>query len=287
MQAAAPNGPIQMHLPMFPSHVIAAVEEHMARRAEERDKRHQAYLERMDRAAERRRAAIAAIDLSALDAPLIDNGTSNELDCEVDPLSAKDDCRLDQESDDGDVTQWSDAAINQLHEGILHHTLKVLKARGNGAEKREALLWIFAPQRYEASLAISGARRWHVLPPALTPFSFEMCCAICGYRPELLTEPLEWILRKELGLGELFNEITHGTKGTDERLAQCEGDEQPAETAGENPQEDFDPRSLWGGVGEPERIRRGAGAGSAGSAGHRSGLHLRGAHAAPAADVLA
>ena len=284
-QSEAPCGHIQLHLPMFPPHVIKAVEEHLARRADVRERRHQAYLVRLARA---RRAAIAAIAPIALEAPLIDSGAPNELDCRADPQNGGDDLPPDSNGGDGVTTQWSDAAIQQLHEGILHQTLKVFKARGNAAEKRDALLWIFAPQRYEASLSIGGVQQWHVLPPKLTPFSFEMCCAICGYRPEMLTEPLKAMLLDGLGLGELFSEITHATTGSDQAGDEYAGnDDEPAPSAGQEAREDFDARGLWPHVDQPASVGIGPGTGPGECPGQGPGLHLRRTHAAPAADVLA
>lgn len=213
MQAAVANRPIQLHLAMFTPHEIEAVEQEAERREHKREQRRAAYeLSRSPR--DRQRAdLIDSLNLQLLDAPLVNTGRPNELDCSVDPLSGADEIVLELEPP-GQQGEWSDQAIYELHEAALHYTLRTLQARGNGAEKREALKWIFAPLRYLATLEISGRPQEVLLPPELTPFSFEMCSRICGMRPAALRDQLEPILR-QLGLGELFNEITHATTSDD------------------------------------------------------------------------
>jgi hypothetical protein len=213
MQAAAFSRPIQLHLALFPQHVIDAVTQEEDRRSQIRAKRHGAYVARVHRSMSAKQALIESLNPSFLDAPLVPSMGTNELDCAVDPLTAVDDFALEPERSGEVGDAWSDQATYELHEAVLHHTLKVLGARGNGAEKRDALLWVFAPVRYVATLNVNGHEQEVILPPELTPFSFEMCCRICGYRSELLTDLLEPILRK-LGLGELFNEISNATSNT-------------------------------------------------------------------------
>ena len=214
MQAGALSRPIQLHLALFPQHVIDAVAQEEERRFQIREKSRAANLARIYRSHPAKQELIESLNPRLLDAPLVPTGMPNELDCVVDPLSAVDDFALEPEKSDSAGENWSDQAINELHEAVLHYTLKVLGARGNGAEKRDALLWVFAPVRYTATLSVNGREQEVILPPELTPFSFEMCCRICGYRSELLMDLLEPILRK-LGLGELFNEITNATSNND------------------------------------------------------------------------
>lgn len=221
MQAGALSRPIQLHLALFPQHVIDAVAQEEERRFQSREKRRAAYLARVHRSNPAKQALIESLNPRLLDEPLVPTGLPNELDCLVDPLSAVDDFTLEPERSGLGAEHWSDQAINELHEAVLHYTLKALGARGNGAEKRDALLWVFAPVRYTATLTVNGREQEVLLPPELTPFSFEMCCRICGYRSGLLMDLLEPILRK-LGLGELFNEITNATSITDDG-AECAG----------------------------------------------------------------
>lgn len=208
MHAAAVSRPIQLHLALFPQHVLDAVEQEEARREQKKEKRRLATHVAATRRDAQRHALIEAMNLSLLDAPLLAAIGPNELDCSVDPLLAPDDFSLEEQT--GTQAGWSDQAIYELHEAVLHHTLKVLQARGNGAEKREALKWIFAPERYVATLDLGGRKEEVLLPPELTPFSFEMCSRICGYRSEMLMDLLQPIL-SGLGLGSLFNELTHAT----------------------------------------------------------------------------
>jgi hypothetical protein len=228
VQASVASRPIQLHLAMFPPHVIEAVEREQARRTEVRDKRRAAYIVSQRGADAKRHALIASITTDLLDGPLIDTGLPNELDCKVDPLVAADDFAHVGDHGGHESREWSDQAMRELHESVLHYTLRVLQARGNGTEKREALMWFFAPERYTATLVIGGCPQEVLLPPQLTPFSFEMCCRICGYRSEMLTDLLQPILSK-LGLEELFNEITHARTGNDSVAAQCAG---PSEAEG-------------------------------------------------------
>ena len=142
--------------------------------------------------------------------PLAGPPEGNELNCVVDPL-----CLEQAAADGADTTpaaieSWSDQAVAQLHEAVLHYSLKALQARGNAAEKREILQWIFAPE--PRTLVMRGARgvpTEAVLPAVLTPFSFERCCRYCGLCPERLSDALLPVLL-ERGLGNVFNEIANG-----------------------------------------------------------------------------
>lgn len=95
------------------------------------------------------------------------------------------------------VNIWSDRAIEELHEAVLHYSLSVLGARGNSTEKQEVLQWIFAPETFVADLRdAEGNLVEAYLPQSITPFSFNQCCRICGYNPERLMSELEPILDK-------------------------------------------------------------------------------------------
>lgn len=103
---------------------------------------------------------------------------------------------------------WSDAAVEQLHEGLLWHALQALHTRGNAALKREVLRWIFCPQPMVLMLPDpQGRLRAAVLPQDCTPFSFEQCCRICGYSPQRLRDGLAALLHA-VGMADTLREIT-------------------------------------------------------------------------------
>lgn len=102
---------------------------------------------------------------------------------------------------------WSDAAVEQLHEGLLRHALQALHTRGNAALKREVLRWIFCPQPMVLMLPDpQGRLRAAVLPQDCTPFSFEQCCRICGYSPQRLRDGLAALLHA-IGMADTLHEI--------------------------------------------------------------------------------
>ena len=205
----------QLHLPMFLSHEIEAVEQAMLAIEQRKDKAH-----RRDGATRtfRVREATAdaglfdAIDDRLLDIPLGGLRDGNELNCDVDPLRVN---VIEQiEALDGESEEWSDAAIEELHEVVLHYSLRLLQARGNGAEKKEVLQWIFAPTTMVAVLQDEHMQPVEaILPQSATPFSFEQCCRICGYSPERLQDGLVPVL-KEIGLGNVFKELFDGKQNT-------------------------------------------------------------------------
>jgi hypothetical protein len=126
----------------------------------------------------------------------------NELNCDLDPLQGGDEEAASEEARES----WSDAAVAQLHEAVLHHSLRALQARGNGVEKAEVLKWIFVPDKLAA---IGGHANEVFVPQVLVPFSFERCCRICGYSPDRMRDELIPILNR-VGLGYVFNEISNG-----------------------------------------------------------------------------
>ncbi len=102
----------------------------------------------------------------------------------------------------------TDEAVRRLHVAVLHHALRVLKSKGNTAEKCEVLRWIWAPSvfcwvtrvRENAVIRVPIYRRQ-------LPFMFETCCAFDGQRPEVLRDVLEEVLRpllRELALESLI-----------------------------------------------------------------------------------
>jgi len=151
-----------------------------------------------------------SINGSLLEAPLGGLSEGNELNC-VDLVDAPDAHEVLKEEQTANEIAWSDEAIEQLHEAVLHYSLKLLQSRGNGVEKKEVLRWIFAPDLKVALLQDEHGQPVEVLLPQFaTPFSFEQCCRICGYRSEKLQDELIPILN-ELGLGKILKEIIHAT----------------------------------------------------------------------------
>lgn len=200
----------QLFLPMFMAHEIQAWAQREQQRQSKKEKAVKArsiksVLLKRD---EDTTSLFDLIDDSLLDMPLGGVAEGNELNCDVDPLRADVAEKLEDFVDEH--IEWSDAAIEELHEGVLHYSLKLLQAKGNGAEKKEVVRWIFAPKTMVASLhGESGRTVETVLSQPLTPFSFEQCCAICGYSPERLTDGLVPVL-KEIGLQSVFKELFDG-----------------------------------------------------------------------------
>jgi len=214
MQAGALNeGPKhQLHLSLFAPHEINAWEEEERRKNLRKEQRPTRAPRRFWVQEDSTTCSLFdGIDLAVLDNPLGGPAEGNELNCEADPFREEEVTADHVVSTPEDVQPWSDEAVEQLHEAVLHHSLKALQARGNGAEKREILQWIFAPQPMVAVLRNQyGHQVEALLPQPLTPFSFEQCCRICGYSSERLMNGLMPILRA-MGLGNVFNEIANGT----------------------------------------------------------------------------
>lgn len=152
----------------------------------------------------------AVMVLEAMSDTLFDQSFGSDIDQELsnlgDPFIATPAVREEPQAEqfEGD---WSDAAIEQLHEGLVMYSLRLLKATGNGKEKKEILRWIFFPESMAVEVEdAAGNKVWKAIPPASTPFSFELGCRICGYNPDKLREELSTVL-KRLGLDALLKEI--------------------------------------------------------------------------------
>lgn len=103
--------------------------------------------------------------------------------------------------------EWTDAAVAQLHEGLLHHSLAILSGRGNALEKAETLKWLFAPDIYAWNVIKhpSGTEFRRPVWAIEIPFTYQRCCALIGLNPQRLTEGLRHILQKA-GLGQFLPE---------------------------------------------------------------------------------
>jgi hypothetical protein len=219
--AASSAGPqLQLHLALFTDHEIKAWLHEEERRSQRKSHRRVRPLHSF-RFTDDGRSLLLFEELSPLEltAPL--NGVfdpDNELNCDTDPLqSGEEDDEREEEPE-----SWSDAGVAQLHEAVLHHSLRALQARGNGVEKAEILKWIFAPDRMTTrALDAQGHLREVSVPQVFVPFSFERCCRICGYCPERMRDELIPVL-KGIGLGYVFNEISNGN--TTSNSASCGAD---------------------------------------------------------------
>lgn len=199
----------QLHLNCFTPHEILAWEEAQRRKAllrTQRAAKPRRFWVREDHAT---RSIFESLDSSVLHNPLGGPAGGNELNCEVDPLAADGACEMPVSGDEPEQ-EWSDAAVDLLHEAVLHYSLKALQAKGNAEEKREILEWIFAPQPMVATVRYAGDHLIEVsLPQSETPFSFERCCRVCGFSSERLMDGLMPVL-SAMGLGNVFNEIANG-----------------------------------------------------------------------------
>lgn len=163
----------------------------------------------------------AQIDLfsdSVFDAPFGPN-EDKELSVHVDVYAEGTDDEKSLKEDDESV-EWSESAIEQLHEGMLMYSLRLLNARGNGKEKKDLLKWIFDPAAMAVADSVNADSSivWKFIQPSDVPFSFELCCRLAGYYPERVREGLKPIL-KDLGLGALFKEIEHAQEQQQQQRA--------------------------------------------------------------------
>lgn len=195
----------QLFLPMFTQHEIAASVaqrvQKLVKAAKRAEKAKAKWIQQNPKAVE---------VLEAYSDTLFDQSFGFDIDHELsnlgDPFIAEKVVAEDPQTEEI-VGDWSDAAIEQLHEGLVMYSLRLLKATGNGKEKKEILRWIFLPESMTVEVEdAAGNKVWKAIPPASTPFSFELGCRICGYNPDKLREELSTVL-KRLGLDALLKEI--------------------------------------------------------------------------------
>lgn len=213
MQAVAPEPGVhrqQLHLGLFTAHELSAWEHWRTGIDFRKAHRTPRPLTRARPVQDSRTAYLFDLPDLVLEHPLGGPAEGNELNCDADPLRAEAILPEAVEVGKQPTETWSDEAVAQLHEAVLHYSLRALQARGNAAEKRGILQWIFAPEvRTVVVRNARGVTTEAALPAVLTPFSFERCCRLCGYCPEKLSEELLPIL-VEKGLGNVFNEIVNG-----------------------------------------------------------------------------
>lgn len=196
---------VQLFFPMFTSHEIAVWTEHELKRLERKEKRLQKVATVWIPRNPQKAVAIDLLAESLLDQPLGLTPDKELVDL-GDPFTDIGDTECPGSESDEKVV-WTEDAIAQLHEGLVFYSLRLLRARGNGKEKKEILRWIFAPPAVAyATVSESGSKVWKVIQPSEVPFSFELSCRLTGKSPERLREGLVPIL-KDIGLFELFKEI--------------------------------------------------------------------------------
>lgn len=180
-----------------------------------RDRLHQLYHEHFDKAersavkraeTQRRKLSLKVVDgrtlpfdsprfFAILDRPI---GLHKESDLDVQPLPDTDEHALPRVvgPEDGEKVEWSDQAIEELHEGLLLYSLNLLKSRGNAEEKQEILRWIWAPSVFcWVSRKVVGVNQMIPIHRRDLPFTYERCCAFAGQDPERLRSGLAYVLR--------------------------------------------------------------------------------------------
>ena len=205
MQARPPRAahPDQLHLALFAPHEIRVWEEEELRQALRRSRRPRRAARRCCPEEEcATRFLFEGLEGADLDSRRGGREDGCKPHCHANPRRQEPAGARQVPAQGAQAESWSDEAVEQLHEAVLHHSLRALQARGKGAEQREILRWIFDPEPLVAVLRDAhGNPTEAILPQSLTPFSFERCCRICGYSPERLRAGLMPVLR-EVGLGK-------------------------------------------------------------------------------------
>ena len=206
--------PKQLFLPtMFLPHEEAAIQQALEGRHKRKLENQAKYLIRVSRNKVTTRK-IDGIHPSLFDLPL---GPVEDVELSIpfDPYDEHIETDRPYLTDEA-AMEWSEDAINQLHEAMVMYSLRLLNARGNGKEKKAILSWIFDPHALAyAGDMVGDEPLWTIIQPSEVPFGFELCCRLSGYDPERIREGLAPIL-KELDLDELFKEVEH-ERNTEQR----------------------------------------------------------------------
>ncbi len=85
----------------------------------------------------------------------------------------------------------TDEMVVELHEHLLDYSLKLLASKGNAEEKYDTIRWIWEPAIYSdrgAIEIIDGVEQRTCAPVYARnlKFTFETCCRLAGYNPNLL-----------------------------------------------------------------------------------------------------
>ena len=94
---------------------------------------------------------------------------------------------------------WSEQAMLELHEGVLHYSLQLLRSKGNAREKLETLNWIWSDDvRGFVTKKHRGVTKKIPIRADQLPFTFQTCCRLSGYHSDELREGLAWEMRTAL-----------------------------------------------------------------------------------------
>jgi hypothetical protein len=86
--------------------------------------------------------------------------------------------------------KWNDEHLFAAHAELLYKSLEVFTHPNNVKDKADVLCWMFAGDWLE----VDGKRTW----AASVAFSYNACCAICGYDPTVLQDFVFNALPKEV-----------------------------------------------------------------------------------------
>ena len=201
--------PQQMHFDFLPATIVANLTQKQSQRAEKNAliRSRPAKLRVFDSS-----AAIDQIPLDLLNAPIqmgvLIEALSPAL-CEVmedyGDVLALPDVNDESGAQATHNLEWTDQAIEELHEGLLLSSLASLAARGNATEKVEILKWFFLPDIYawKRKITCNGEVGHQPIYAHQIPFTFQRCCAVAHFSHEALREGLSIILRKA-GFGDFI-----------------------------------------------------------------------------------
>jgi len=215
--------PVQLILPLWLPHEIAVMLEQQRKKFMERSRRKPAVKKLVVHKKTAYGELIDGICETVLDLPFgpsVDEEISDLGDPYAEHVEASE--PFIKEGSDVVSEEWSEEAIEQLHEGVLLYSLRLLNARGNGKEKKDLLRWVFDP----ATMAVGQSVKpgdpitWKFIPSQDVPFSFELCCRLAGYDPDRVREGLAPVL-KEMGLGALLKEIENARNTEQAGRSQC------------------------------------------------------------------
>jgi hypothetical protein len=197
-------------------------------RKEDREQLHKLYSEHFDKAersavkraeTNRRKLSLKVVDgrtlpfdsprfRSLLDLPIGPHQAS-DLDVQPEPEIESSKLLVLTAADEVERTEWSDAAIEQLHEGLLYYSLNLLKSKGNAKEKHEILRWIWASAVFcWTQKTIAGVNKLIPILRRDLPFTFERCCAVIGCDATGVRDGLVYVLRKfTMNAGLDFKEL--------------------------------------------------------------------------------
>lgn len=131
--------------------------------------------------------------LALLEAPL---GPHRPSDLDVQPAPEPVAADVVPQEVHEETIAWSDDAIAQLHEGVLYYSLGLLHSKGNAAEKKRTLEWIWSEDVIGfKTTTVRGVTKKQPLRADQVPFTFQTCCRLSGVNYDELREGLKWEMR--------------------------------------------------------------------------------------------